>query len=255
MLLLSVLVTVFRTKEYPPQEFQDFIGMTDAEAKEKQSLMQTLKTTPKTMWNLAVVQLFSWFPLFLMWVFTTSAVAQHYWGTAVDDTSSKAYNEAGNWVGLCFAAYSLFAALYSIAMPALVRRTSRKFVYSLSLALGGLGFISMFFFSNPNYIIFSMLGIGAAWAAILTMPYAILSGALPAKRMGIYMGLFNLTVVIPQIISGLFGGMILKHFFNEQAIYILILAGVFMLFGSLSVYFVKDTSSQKSQENKVAHGH
>ncbi len=255
MLLLSVLVTVFRTKEYPPQEFQDFIGMTDAEAKEKQSLMQTLKTTPKTMWNLAVVQLFSWFPLFLMWVFTTSAVAQHYWGTAVDDTSSKAYNEAGNWVGICFAAYSLFAALYSIAMPALVRRTSRKFVYSLSLALGGLGFISMFFFTNPNYIIFSMLGIGAAWAAILTMPYAILSGALPAKRMGIYMGLFNLTVVIPQIISGLFGGMILKHFFNEQAIYILILAGVFMLFGSLSVYFVKDTSSQKSQENKVAHGH
>jgi maltose/moltooligosaccharide transporter len=255
MLLLSVLVTVFRTKEYPPKEFQEFIGMSDEEAKEKQNFFQTLRTTPKTMWNLAVVQLFSWFPLFLMWVFTTSAVAQHYWGTAVNDSVSKDYNDAGNWVGMCFAAYSLFAALYSIAMPALVRKTSRKFIYSLSLALGGLGFISMYFFHNHYFILLSMVGIGAAWAAILTMPYAILSGALPAKRMGIYMGLFNLTVVIPQIISGLFGGMILKHFFNENAIDILVLAGICMLLGSLSVYFVKDVSAQVVQEKKANYGH
>jgi maltose/moltooligosaccharide transporter len=255
MLLLSVLVTVFRTKEYPPQEFRQFNQISEEEAKQKQSFIETLKTTPKTMWNLAVVQLFSWFPLFVMWVFTTSAVAQHYWGTAVDDTKSEAFNEAGNWVGLCFAAYSLFAALFSIVMPYLVRKTNRKFIYSLSLALGGLGFISIFLFKDPNMIFVSMFGIGVAWAAILSMPYAILSGALPAKRMGIYMGLFNLTVVIPQIISGLFGGLILKYVFNQEAIYMLILAGVFMLFGAVSVFFVKDHSEQANNSSTASHGH
>jgi len=255
LLILSVLVTVFKTKEYPPKQFEEFNGITEADKAEKIGFFKTLISMPKTMLQLSLVQLFSWFPLFLMWVYTTTAVAQHYWGTAVGDSSSVKYNEAANWVGICFAAYALFAALYSIAMPAFVRKTSRKFVYSFSLILGGVGYISMFFFTNQYMLLLSMIGIGAAWAAILAMPYAILSGSLPPKRMGIYMGLFNLTVVIPQIISGIFGGLILKYVFNQNAIMILVLCGILMILGSVAVFFVKDISAHENETLSGGSGH
>ncbi len=254
MLILSVLVTVFKTKEYPPAEFDAYNNITEADKAEKVSFWYLIKTMPKTMVQLSVVQLFSWFPLFLMWVYTTPAVAQHYWNTPIGDSQSAAYNEAGNWVGISFAAYSLFAALFSLAMPFLMKKVGRKAVYVGSLTAGGLGYISMYLFTNPNFIFISMIGIGIAWAAILAMPYAILSGVLPAKRMGIFMGLFNLTVVIPQILSGIFSGMILKHFFHGEAILIILLAGIFMLFGAASVFFVKNCNSmQKTIINISSH--
>jgi maltose/moltooligosaccharide transporter len=246
ILLISVLVTVFKTKEYPPEQFEAYNNITAEDKEKKESFFHLLKNMPSTMKQLAIVQLFSWFPLFLMWVYATPAIAQHYWGTPIGDASSPAYNEAGNWVGLCFAAYSLFAALFSIAMPSLIRATSRKMVYAVSLLLGGIGFVSTFLFKDPNMLFVSMIGIGVAWAAILAMPYAILSGSLPAKRMGIYMGLFNLTVVVPQIVSGVFGGSILKVFFHEKAIYILVLAGVMMMLGAISVFFIKTKETSNS---------
>jgi maltose/moltooligosaccharide transporter len=246
MLLLSVLVTVLKTKEYPPAQFEAYNNISEEEKTKKESFFYLLLNMPKTMKQLALVQLFSWFPLYLMWVYSTSAFAQHYWGTAVTDTSSEAYNQASNWVGVCFGAYSLFAAIFSTVMPFLVKATSRKVVYSGSLLLGGLGYISTYFFNNQYLLLLSMLGIGIAWAAILAMPYAILSGSLPPKRIGIYMGLFNLTVVIPQIISGIFGGPILRLFFHSEAIYILVLAGVVMILGSLAALFVTDTSEHSS---------
>ena len=246
ILLLSVLVTVFKTKEYPPEKFEAFNNITAEDKEKKVNFFQLLRNMPKTMKQLAIVQLFSWFPLFLMWVYATPAFAQHYWNTSIGDAGSPAYNEAANWVGLCFAAYSLFAALFSVAMPSLIRKTSRKFVYALALVSGGLGFISTYLFHDPNMLFVSMIGIGVAWAAILAMPYMILSGSLPAKQMGVYMGLFNLTVVIPQIISGLFGGSILKMFFQEQAIYILVLAGVMMMLGAVSVFFIKAEETSNS---------
>ena len=246
ILLLSVLVTVFKTKEYPPEKFEAFNNITAEDKEKKVNFFQLLRNMPKTMKQLAIVQLFSWFPLFLMWVYATPAFAQHYWNTPIGDAVSPAYNEAANWVGLCFAAYSLFAALFSVAMPSLIRKTSRKFVYALALVSGGLGFISTYLFHDPNMLFVSMIGIGVAWAAILAMPYMILSGSLPAKQMGVYMGLFNLTVVIPQIISGLFGGSILKMFFQEQAIYILVLAGVMMMLGAVSVFFIKAEETSNS---------
>ncbi len=239
ILLLSVLVTVFKTKEYPPEEFEAYNNITAEDKEKKESFFSLLMNLPTTMKQLALVQLLSWFPLFLMWVYATPAIAQHYWHTPIGDASSAAYNEAANWVGICFAAYSLFAALFSILMPWFIRKTSRKFVYSFALVFGGIGYISTYLFHDQYMLLVSMIGIGFAWAAILAMPYAILSGVLPAKSMGVYMGLFNLTVVIPQIISGVFGGTILKVFFQEQAIYILVLAGVLMLFGAVSVFFIK----------------
>ncbi|SMO67226.1 maltose/moltooligosaccharide transporter [Saccharicrinis carchari] len=247
LLLLSVLVTVFKTKEYPPAEYEAYKNITTEDKEKKENFWQLLKTTPKVMRQLSLVQLFSWFPLFLLWVYSTTAISQHYFGVPIDYNASQntdqalreAFDEAGNWVGICFAAYSLVAALYSIVLPKLISWTSRKLVYGGSLLLGGLSFISIFFFSNQYYLLIPMIGIGMAWAAILSMPYAILSGVLPPKRMGIYMGLFNLTVVVPQILSGVIGGPILRTFFGNQGVYILVLAGVIMVLGALSVSFVK----------------
>lgn len=240
VLIVTVLVTVFRTKEYPPKEFNEYKNITEEEQHEKSNFFKTMMSMPKTMIQLAVVQFFSWFALYLMWVFTTPAVAQHYWGTQVGDASSEAYNLAGNWVGVIFGAYSLFAAIYSVIMPWFAKYTSRKFVYAFSLVCGGIGFVTMYFFNNPNLIIVSMIGIGMAWAAILAMPYAILSSAIPAKKMGVYMGIFNFTIAGPQIVSGILGGVIVKYLFGQQAIMMIVLAGVSMLIGALTVYFVKD---------------
>ncbi|MFT3737877.1 MAG: MFS transporter [Breznakibacter sp.] len=240
VLIASVLVTVFKTKEYPPTAFAEYKNISEEETTEKTGFKQLIVSMPKTMWQLAVVQLFAWFSLYLMWVYTTPAVAQHYWSTPVGDATSPAYNEAGNWVGIIFGAYSLFAALFSIAMPWLAKLTSRKTVYALALAAGALGYISMYLFNNPHMLILSMVGVGIAWAAILSLPFAILSSALPAKKMGVYMGIFNFTIAGPQILSGLLGGSILKIFFHGQAIYILMLAGISMLLGAIAVYFVDD---------------
>lgn len=250
LLLLSVLVTVFKTKEHPPKDFEAYNGITDEDKSHKESFWKLLTNMPKTMQQLSIVQLFSWFPLFLLWVYSTTAISQHYFGVPIDFNAAEtgadnairlAFDEAGNWVGICFAVYSLVAALFSIVMPSIIKATNRKTVYAGALVMGGLGYISTYFFSSQYMLLVSMVGIGIAWAAILAMPYAILSGSLPAKRMGIYMGLFNLTVVVPQILSGVFGGPILRTFFGGHGIYILVLAGVIMLLGSAMVMFVKDT--------------
>ena len=250
LLLISVLVTVLKTKEYPPEEYEAYKNITEADKQKKESFWQLLKTTPKVMRQLSIVQLFSWFPFFLLWVYSTTAISQHYFGIPMDYNASEntdsvlrnAFDEAGNWVGMCFAMYSLIAAIYSIALPKLIALTSRKTIYSFSLLVGGLSFISLFFFTNQYHILISMVGIGMAWAAILSMPYAMLSDVLPPKRIGIYMGLFNLTVVIPQILSGLIGGPILRSIFHNQGIYILVLAGAIMILGALSVVFIKQSN-------------
>ncbi|MFA8433190.1 MAG: MFS transporter [Marinifilaceae bacterium] len=265
-LLLSVIWTVFRTKEYPPKEYAEYKGLdVSKEAQEKDrgfmGFLRLLRNTPKTMLQLAVVQFFSWFALYLMWVYTTSATAQHVWGCSVDDVSSKAYQEAGNWVGILFAGYSLFAAIFSVVMSKLAHKFGRKTVYSMSLLLGGLGYLSTILFSGGEIVhlnllitevdipssaawwMLPMVGVGIAWAAILAMPYSILSDSLPADKMGVYMGIFNFTIAGPQILSGFIGGAVLQHFFKGEAIYILVLCGVCMILGAISVAFVKQSRS------------
>ena len=250
ILLASVLWTVFRTKEYPPEEYceqndLDYEVWQNAKT-EKKSLLTNLKNffelfvkMPKTMAQLAIVQFFSWFALYLMWVYTTPAVAQHIYGTPIGDGSSDAYNEAGNWVGILFGAYSLFAALFSIVMTKIASVIGRKSTYSLALALGGIGYISMYFLNTPNSLLISMVGIGIAWAAILAMPYSLLSDALPADKMGVYMGIFNFTIAGPQIISGIVGATLVRDIFGNHAIYMMIICGVSMLLGAATVFFVK----------------
>jgi maltose/moltooligosaccharide transporter len=190
LLLLSVLVTVFKTKEHPPKEFEAYNDITEEDKSKNENFFKLLFNMPKTMQQLSIVQLFSWFPLFLLWVYSTTAISQHYFGVPIDFnaenetdmTIRRAFDEAGNWVGVCFAIYSLVAALFSVIMPKLIKLSNRKTVYSGALFLGGLGYISTLFFDNHYYLLISMVGIGIAWAGILAMPYAILSGSYRQKE-------------------------------------------------------------------------
>ncbi len=243
ILLVSVLWTVFTTKEYNPEEFKSYNQAEETPFKdgERKNFWQTLISMPGIMGKLAIVQFFSWFALFAMWVYTTPAVAQHIWGTAIGDSASPEYNEAANWVGVLFGLYSVFAAIFAIFLDKIANRIGRVLTYSISLFLGALGYLSMYVFTGQYALIISMVGVGIAWAAILAMPYAILARSLPADRMGVYMGIFNITVVVPQIVSGLLLGAILKVVFHEKAIYMIVLAGISMLLASASaILFVKE---------------
>lgn len=225
-LLLTVLWTSLRTKEYPPAEYAKYNNISEADQAEKVSFLQLLKNIPPTMMQLAVTQFFSWFALFLMWVYTTNGIAQSIWGTT--DAKSAAFNEAGNWTGVIFAAYSVFAALFSLVLTPLADKFGRRNTYALSLLAGGIGLVSMMFISNKYVLFASMIGVGVSWAAILAMPYAILSSSLPPKQTGVYMGIFNATITIPQIVAGLIGGLALTAL-GGNAIYVIGLAGASML--------------------------
>ncbi len=271
-LLGSVVWTVIKTKEYPPEEYAAYKGLDDKADTEPQykglvGFFRLLKKTPKTMVQLAVVQFFSWFALYIMWVYTTPAVSQHVWGCAIGDSSSQAAQDAGDWVGILFAGYSLFAAIFSVFMSRLATKIGRKTVYSGALLLGGIGYLMTLGLQGGEIVhlnllftqvdvpssavmwMLPMLGIGIAWAGILAMPYAILSESLPADKMGVFMGIFNFTIAGPQILSGLGAGTLLKYVFNGEAIYMIALAGVCMLLGAISVFFVSTKKEQAATTN------
>ncbi len=242
ILLVTVLWTSFKTKEHPPKEFAEYNGITTEETTEdKKSMWQLIVESPKVFWQLGSVQFFSWFGLFLMWVYTTRAIANNVWGPEALDASSAGFNEAGDWTGVLFGFYSAVAMIYAYLIPTIVKAIGRKKTYSYSLLAGGLGFISMFFIHDKNTLFISMIGIGMAWAAILAMPYAMLAESLPAKSMGAYMGLFNASITMPQIAAGLFGSVILG-IFSDNAIMMLVLAGASMTLAAILVFTVKEKS-------------
>jgi maltose/moltooligosaccharide transporter len=195
---------------------------------------------PKTMRQLAVVQFFTWIGLFAMWIYTTAAVTSHIYGST--DTSSQLYNDGADWVNILFAVYNGAAAIVAFGLPILAKRTSRKTTHAISLVLGGLGLASMIVFKNPDLLIIPMIGIGIAWASILSMPYAILTGSLPSNKMGIYMGIFNFFIVLPQILSATILGFLVKSIFHGDAMYALIVGGVSMIIAAILVMFVDDIS-------------
>jgi maltose/moltooligosaccharide transporter len=188
------------------------------------TIMADLLNMPKTMKQLAYVQFFSWFALFSMWIYTTSAVTSQIYGSS--DTTSAAYNEGADWVGICFAVYNGIAALAAFLLPFLAKKTSRKTTHAICLILGALGLASIFFIKDPIMLIASMIGIGFAWTSILSMPYAILTGSLPANKMGYYMGVFNFFIVIPQILASAILGFIIANFFDSEAINAMLIGGV-----------------------------
>lgn len=243
ILLLTVLWTVFRTKEYAPKEHALYnkIDLEATENKEKSSIISLIKNAPKIFWQLGFVQFFSWFALFLMWVYTTRAIANQVWGPDAIDAKSIGFNEAGDWTGVMFAFYSAVAAIYSLLIPKIAKAIGRKKVYSFSLLLGGIGLISMLFVEDKNILLLSISGVGLAWAAILAMPYAMLSGSLPADKMGVYMGLFNATITLPQIAAGLLGGTLIA-LFGGNPMTIIVIAGISMLIAGIAAIFVNQNS-------------
>jgi len=246
----AVMWTVFNTDEYPPDDIEKlksenaekgvFTGL-------KESFMGIFKM-PKTMVQLAFVQFFSWFALFAMWIYTTSAVTSHIYDTS--DTTSVLYNEGADWVGICFAVYNGIAALVAFLLPVIAKHISRKMTHLIALVIGGIGLISIYFISDPNLLLVSMIGVGIAWASILSMPYAMLSSILPANKMGYYMGVFNFFIVIPQIVAAGILGFLLKSFFGNISIYALIIGGISMIIAGLLCVFVQDNEVAVDLENK-----
>jgi len=205
------------------------------------AIVDDLRAMPTTMRRLAWVQFFSWFALFAMWIYTTATVTGVYYGST--DTASAAYNTGANWVGVLFAAYNGFAALAAIAIPWMARRFGLCGSHLVNVSLGGLGLASIPFLPDENWLVLSMAGVGIAWASILSLPYALLSDSVPARKMGVYMGIFNFFIVIPQLVAVATLGYILKHAFADDPAKILVLGGASMLVAGLCVLRVPEPAA------------
>ena len=201
-------------------------------------VINDLYKMPKTMVQLAYVQFFSWFALFAMWIYTTPAVTRHIYGA--EDAASALYNQGADWVGVLMAVYNGFAAVMAFFLVWLAKKVTRKTVHSISLICGGLGLISFYFIKDPNLLLISELGIGLAWASILAIPYAILTGSLPSKKLGVYMGIFNFFIVIPQITAAAILGFFVRSIFADEAIYAVVLGGISMIVAAGMMKFVED---------------
>ncbi|OWY22518.1 MFS transporter [Sphingobacteriales bacterium UPWRP_1] len=237
--LIAVLWTVFASTEYPPDDREEFEKSKSVwVGKMFTDIFAGLAQMPKTMQQLAIVQFFSWFALFAMWIYTTGAVTQHIYGTT--DTGSALYNEGANWVGICFAVYNGVAAIVAWIIPPLARYTNRRIAHLICLVLGGLGLLSIGLIKDPQLLVVSMVGVGAAWASILAMPYAILTGSLPAERMGYFMGVFNFFIVIPQIVAASILGFLVGRFFNNDPVYALVIGGASMILAGFLTLLVED---------------
>jgi maltose/moltooligosaccharide transporter len=207
-------------------------------------VMGDLYGMPASMRQLAWVQLFSWFALFALWIYTTAAVTAVHYGTS--DTHSALYNEGANWVGVLFAAYNAFAAVAAVAIPWMVRKMGLRMSHLVNLWLGGAGLLSFLLIRDPHWLLLSMVGVGFAWASILSLPYALLSDNLPAAKMGVYMGIFNFFIVIPQLLAASVLGLLLRLFFHGQAIWALAMGGASLIIAGLCTLRVAEPATQLS---------
>ncbi|HRF93054.1 MAG TPA: MFS transporter [Bacteroides graminisolvens] len=235
ILMLCVIYTSVKVKEMPPKEFEEFHGITADEKQEKTDFISLLKHAPKVFWTVGLVQFFSWAAFMYMWTYTNGAIADTVWNTT--NVQNAGYQEAGNWVGILFAVQAIGSVLWAVILPLF---KSRKLAYSLSLLLGGCGFVSTLFFTDQYLLFISYLLIGCAWAAMLAMPFTILTNSISGKNMGAYLGLFNGTICVPQIVAAVVGGGIL-HLVGGKQINMLVLAGALLMIGACCVYFVKET--------------
>jgi len=241
--MLAILWTVITTKEYSPKEMAQFDDGENSEEEKHGSFFDIfgdIVKMPNAMKQLGLVQFCSWFGLFSMWVFTTPAIARHIYGCAIDDSSSQAYQNAGDKVGEIFGTYNLVAMFFALALPFIAKSVGRKVTHAIALTCGAIGLISIYFVKDPSLLHVSMIGVGIAWASILAMPYAMLAGSIPLKKMGVYMGIFNFFITIPQILSGILNRPLVKHVFGQEAVYALVMAGVLFLIGAVAVLFVDD---------------
>lgn len=250
VLIISILYTIVTTREYSPKEFAEFAGDESvAEPSKFSEMFRDFSKIPSKMKKLGVVQFFSWFALFTMWVFTTSALATHTFGLSPEDTKSLQYNKAGDLTGHLFGLYNLFAIPFAFLLTPIAKAIGKKQTHALALFCGGLGLISMFFIKDSNMLWISMVGLGFAWASILAMPYAMLIDAIPQHKMGVYMGIFNFFIVIPQIINGILGGPIVQNLFGNMAMDYVVVGGVCMLIAAaVTMFLIENDKDETPQE-------
>ena len=235
ILILCVLFTTFKVKEMPPKEYAEFHGI-DTSRKETKapSMFTLLKKAPSTFWTVGLVQFFCWAAFLYMWTYTNGAIADTVWGTT--DVASEGYQEAGNWVGILFAVQAVGSVLWALMIP---KFKSIKLAYAVSLLIGAAGFASVFFIHDQYLLFVSFLLIGVAWAAMLAVPFTLLTNSLSGEHIGTYLGLFNGTICLPQIVAAACGGLLLKLVGGAQVSMFLV-AGVFLVLGALSVMLVKE---------------
>ena len=260
ILILCVIYTTVKVKEMPPAEYAEYHGITEEEKKEKINMVKLLVKAPKAFWTVGLVQFFCWFAFMFMWTYTNGSVAANVFDaptveTVVNgaskivlDTKSIQYQNAADWVGVLFAVQAIGSVLWAVCIPMF---KNRKLIYSLSLVLGGIGFISTYFVHNQYVLFISFLLIGCAWAAMLALPFTILTNALSGGHMGTYLGLFNGTICIPQIVAATLGGSILALFTPKgmlpPEINMLVMAGVMLIIGAVCVYLIKETKGEQAK--------
>ena len=253
ILIACVFYTTSKVKEYPPQEYAEYHGITEESKQEKTNMLKLLVNAPKAFWTVGLVQFFCWFAFMFMWTYTNGSIAANVFdaptvSSMVDgvqklvlDTTSPQYQEAANWVGVVFAVQAIGSVLWAVVIPLF---KNRKLVYSLSLVLGGLGFISIYFVHNQYALFLSFLLIGCAWAAMLALPFTILTNALTGGHMGTYLGLFNGTICVPQIVAAVVGGTILSLMTPagglSPEVNMMVIAGVMLILGACAVFIIKE---------------
>lgn len=235
ILILCVIYTSVKVKEMPPKEYAEYHGLDKPLNEEKVNVIKLLRNAPKAFWTVGLVQFFSWAAFLYMWNYTNGAIAETCWQTT--DPTSAGFQEAGNWVGILFAVQAIGSVVWAMALP---RFSNRKMAYALSLVLGGIGFLMIPYISDQYVLFIPYLLIGCAWAAMLAMPFTIVTNALNGSHMGAYLGLFNGTICIPQIIAAALGGVVLTLVGSAQS-HMMIVAGVFLIIGAACVGIIKET--------------
>lgn len=235
ILILCVIYTSAKVKEMPPKEYAEYHGLDKPLNEEKVNVVKLLRNAPKAFWTVGLVQFFSWAAFLYMWNYTNGAIAETCWQTT--DPTSAGFQEAGNWVGILFAVQAIGSVVWTMALP---RFSNRKMAYALSLVLGGIGFLMIPYISDQYVLFIPYLLIGCAWAAMLAMPFTIVTNALNGSHMGAYLGLFNGTICIPQIIAAALGGVVLTLVGSAQS-HMMIVAGVFLIIGAACVGIIKET--------------
>ena len=253
ILILCVFYTTSKVKEYPPKEYAEYHGITEESKQEKTNMLKLLVKAPKAFWTVGLVQFFCWFAFMFMWTYTNGSIAANVFDAPtvtnvvngvqklVLDTTSTQYQEAANWVGVIFAVQAIGSVLWAVVIPMF---KNRKLVYALSLVLGGIGFISIYFVHNQYALFLSFLLIGCAWAAMLALPFTILTNALTGGHMGTYLGLFNGTICVPQIVAASLGGTILSLMTPagglSPEVNMMVIAGIMLLLGACAVFIIKE---------------
>lgn len=236
ILILCVLYTIFKVKEMPPKEYAEFHGFDIAETKKKSSnIFDLLAKAPSAFWTVGLVQFFSWAAFMYMWTYTNAGIAETVWDTT--DAKSAAYQEAGNWVGVVFAVQAVGSVIWAMVIP---QFKSYKTAYVVSLILGAIGFIATMLVHNQYALFIPYLLIGCAWSAMLALPFTLLTNALKGENMGAYLGLFNGTICLPQIVAAVLGGVLFKYIAMESSIAMLGIAGALLILGAFSVFLIKD---------------